>query len=57
MPVLEREPMKLLSASLFQNGSSINILISEICDFYNLLVYDKDDLICECICVWLLFIM
>lgn len=27
MPILEIEPMKLLSASLFQNGSSINILI------------------------------
>jgi hypothetical protein len=44
--------MKLLSASLFQMQSAyIYIDIRKYLFFKDILMYDKDDLICECICV------
>lgn len=48
----ETDCMKLLSASLFQMQSAyIYIDIRKYLFFKDILMYDKDDLICECICV------
>lgn len=50
MSVPEIECMKLLSASLFQMQSAYTYIdIRKYLFFKAVLMYDKDDLICECI--------